>query len=94
MGAMCKTENISEKAEYYFTKFDSYANDTQVRDTVKLEPKLTNISGNHSCQVQLIIFTNSARTVSKPEGTIELGKKDNSTNTMSFQKFFIMEYFF
>ena len=94
MGAMCKTENISEKAEYYFTKFDSYANDTQVRDTVKLEPRLTNISGNHSCQVQLIIFTNSARTASKPGGTTELGKVDSSTNTMSFQKFFIMEYFF
>ena len=35
---MCKTEMISDKAEYYYTKFDSYANDTQVRDTVKLEP--------------------------------------------------------
>jgi len=94
MGAMCKTEMISDKAEYYYTKFDSYANDTQVRDTVKLEPKLKNISGNHSCQVQLIIFTNSARTASKTGGTTELGKIDYSTNIMSFQKFFIMEYFF
>ena len=91
---MCKTEMISDKAEYYYTKFDSYANDTQVRDTVKLEPKLKNISGNHSCQIQLIIFTNTARTASKLGGTTEAGKVDNMTNTMSFQKFFIMEYFF
>ena len=91
---MCKTEMISDKAEYYYTKFDSYANDTQVRDTVKLEPKLKNISGNHSCQVQLIIFTNTQRTASKPGGTTEPGKVDYNTNTMSFQKFFIMEYFF
>ena len=91
---MCKTEMISDKAEYYYTKFDSYANDTQVRDTVKLEPKFKNISGNHSCQVQLIIFTNTQRTASKPGGTTEPGKVDYNTNTMSFQKFFIMEYFF
>ena len=94
MGAMCKTEMISDKAEYYYTKFDSYANDTQVRDTVKLEPRFKNISGNHSCQVQLIIFTNTQRTASKPGGTTEPGKVDTNTNTMSFQKFFIMEYFF
>ena len=94
MGAMCKTELVSDKAEYYYTKFDSYANDTQVRDTVKLEPKLKNISGNQTCQIQLIIFTNTARTASKMGGTTEPGKVDISTNIMSFQKFFIMEYFF
>ena len=94
MGQMCQTNAISEKAEYYYTKFDSYANDTQVRDTVKLEPRLKNITGNQSCQVQLIIFTNSAKTASKPGGTTEPGKIDASTNIMSFQKFFIMEYFF
>ena len=94
MGQMCQTNAISEKAEYYYTKFDSYANDTQVRDTVKLEPKLKNISGNQSCQIQLIIFTNSARTASKMGGTTEPGKVDSNTNIMTFQKFFIMEYFF
>ena len=94
MGSMCESQPISEKAEYYYTKFDSYANDTQVRDTVKLEPKLKNISGNQSCQVQLIIFTNSQRTASKPGGTTEQGKVDTTNNIMTFQKFFIMEYFF
>ena len=94
MGQMCQTNAISERAEYYYTKFDSYANDTQVRDTVKLEPKLKNISGNHSVQVQLIIFTNSTLSAYKPGGTTEVGKIDLTTNIMSFQKFFIMEYFF
>ena len=94
MVSMCESQPISEKAEYYYTKFDSYANDTQVRDTVKLEPKLKNISGNQSCQVQLIIFTNSQRTASKPGGTTEQGKVDTTNNIMTFQKFFIMEYFF
>ena len=94
MGQMCQTNAISEKAEYYYTKFDSYANDTQVRDTVKLEPRLKNISGSQTCQVQLIIFTNSAKTASKTGGTTEPGRVDMNTNIMSFQKFFIMEYFF
>ena len=39
MGSMCESQPISEKAEYYYTKFDSYANYTQVRNTVKLHVK-------------------------------------------------------
>ena len=94
MGAMCQTRNVPTEAEYYYTKFDSYATDTQIRETVKLEPKIKNISGSNNCQIQLIIFTNTARTASKSGGTTDTGYVDSSTNTMSFQKFFIMEYFF
>ena len=94
MGAMCKTREVPTEAEYYYTKFDSYATDTQIRETVKLEPKIKNIGGSNSCQVQLIIFTNTSKTASKSGGTTDLGYVDSSSNTMSFQKFFIMEYFF
>ena len=94
MGAMCQTRDVPTQAEYYYTKFDTYATDTQIRETVKLEPKIKNISSPNNCQVQLIIFTNTARTASKSGGTTEQGMVDTSTNTMSFQKFFIMEYFF
>jgi hypothetical protein len=94
MGTMCKTRDVPTEAEYYYTKFDTYASDNQIRETVKLEPKIKNITGNNYCQVQLIIFTNQARTASKTGGTTEQGNVDSSTNTMSFQKFFIMEYFF
>ena len=94
MGQMCKTRDVPTEAEYYYTKFDSYATDTQIRETVKLEPKIKNITGSNSCQVQLIIFTNTSKTASKSGGTTDLGYVDSSTNTMSFQKFFIMEYFY
>ena len=94
MGAMCKTRDVPTEAQYFYTQFDSYARDTQVRDTVKLEPKLKNIHGSQSCQVQLIIFTDSSRMNSKSGGQTEQGTVNNSTNIMSFQKFFIMEYFF
>ena len=94
MGAMCKTRDVPTEAEYYYTKFDTYATDTQIRETVKLEPRIKNINSSQSCQVQLIIFTNTAKTASKSGGTTDLGVVDSSTNIMSFQKFFIMEYFF
>ena len=94
MGGMCKTVDVPTEAEYYYTKFDTYATDTQIRETVKLEPRIKNITGNASCQIQLIIFTNVAKTASKSGGTTDAGTVDSNTNIMSFQKFFIMEYFF
>ena len=94
MGNFCKTRELPTKAEYYYTKFDTYSIDTQIRETVKLEVKIKNINENENCQIQLIIFTNVSKTASKSGGKTEEGHFDSSTNTMSFQKFFIMEYFF
>ena len=85
---------FSEKAEYYYTKFDSYSADTQIKEKVKLEPKIINIKEKDSCQIQLIIFTNNERTAFKSGGITEEGIVDSSTNIMSFQKYFIMDYFF
>ena len=94
MGAMCKTRDVPTEAQYFITNFDSYARDNEVRDTVKLEPKLKNIHGSQNCQVQLIIFNDSERTSSKSGGQTDQGILDSSTNIMSFNKFFIMEYYF
>ena len=88
------TKDFSKKAEYYFTKFDSYSTDTQVKETVKLVPTLKNINDSNSCQIQLIIFTNYTKTAWKSGGITDLGYVDSTTNIMNFQKFFIMEYFF
>lgn len=93
MGQFCQTRNIPTDAEYFYTKFDTYGTDSTIRETVKLEPKIKNIMGG-GCQVQLIIFTNTAKTASKTGGTTEPGIVDNNTNTMSFHKFFVMEYLF
>ena len=94
MGAMCKTRDVPSEAQYFYTQFDSYARDTQVRDTVKLEPRIKNIHGSQNCQVQLIIFTDSNRIQFKSGGQTEVGTVNSSTNAINFQKFFIMEYFF
>ena len=94
MGQQCQTKNLQTGAQYYYTQFDSYARDTEVRDTVKLEPKIKNIQGYQNCQVELIIFLDSSRTSSRSGGQTETGAVDSSTNMINFQKFFVMEYYF
>ena len=94
MGAQCHTKNIPTDAQLFYTNFDSYARDTQVRDTVKLQPKIKNINGSQSCKVELIIFTDSNRNNYKSGGQTEKNSVESSTNTINFQKFFIMEYYF
>jgi len=93
MGAMCKTTDLPMEAQNFYTNFDSYARDTEVRDTVKMEVKLKNISGNQNCQIELIIVSsnNAVRSAGQTENSTVI---DSSNNTMSFKKFFIMEYFF
>ena len=58
------------------------------------KPIIKNISDSNQCQIQLIIFTNDSKTASKSGGITDLGTVDSSNNTMNFQKFFIMDYFF
>ena len=94
MGGVCQTKNISTEAEYFYTKFDSYATDSTIRETVRLEPSIKNAPSNLQCTVSLVIFTNSAKTASKAGGTTEEGYFDSSVNTIKFHKYFIMEYFF
>ena len=93
MGAMCKTTDLPMEAQNFYTNIESYARDTEVRDTVKMEVKLKNISGSQNCQIELIIINSNG--TSRSAGKTENGTViDTSNNTMSFQKFFIMEYFF
>jgi hypothetical protein len=90
---MCKTTDLPMEAQNFYTNIDSYARDTEVRDTVKMEVKLKNISGNQNCQIELIIINSNG--TSRSAGQTENGTViDTSNNTMSFQKFFVMEYFF
>ena len=61
---------------------------------VKLEPRLINIKGNPSCHIKLKIFTNSEKTAYEQGGTTDEGIIDKERDIMTFQKFFVMEYFF
>ena len=94
MGICGEVNQIPSAPEYFYTKFDAYIDNKNIKNNVKLEARLLNIKGDHSCQIKLNIFTNREKTASKTGGTTELGNVDGKTDTMSFQKFFVMEYYF
>ena len=54
---MCKTVDAPTEAEYFYTQFDQYGTDTQVKETVKIEPKLKNVIGSANCQIHLTNFS-------------------------------------
>ena len=95
MGVLCEVvHEIPKKPEYSYTKFDSFSTDRQVKNTVKLVPRILNIDSKNSCQIKLIIFTNDAKTAFKQGGKTDDGKVDPENNIMNFKKFFIMDYLF
>ena len=81
-----KTE-LSSKFEKKFIDIEPFKNN----NNVKLEPRLLNIKGKHSCQIKLKFLTEE--NLIKEEETEE-GFVDEETETMSFQKFFMMKYQF
>ena len=93
MGA-CETKNINTNAQYYFTNIENYSRDGEVRDTVKLQPKLKNFNRSGSCIIELVSFTDPQKTLHKSVGKTENASVDPNTNCIEFQKFFVVEYFF
>ena len=85
---------VPKKPEYSYTKFDAFTNDNKVKNHIKLEAKLLYIDKDYSCQIKLNIFTNKEKTAFKPGGTTEIGTIDKKNGIISFQKFFVMQYFF
>ena len=95
MGVPCsqcsEVHKIPKRPQYFYTKFDAFVGNNH---QVKLIPRLLNIKGNPSIQIKLKIFTNSEKTAYKQGGTTDEGVVDQKTCIMTFQKFFVMEYFF
>ena len=85
---------VPKKPEYSYTKFDAFNNNNKVKNHIKLEARLLNIDKDYSCQIKLNIFTNKEKTAFKPGGTTEIGSLDKKNGIISFQKFFVMQYFF
>jgi hypothetical protein len=65
-----------------------------MKELAKLEVKITNISSG-KCSVRLILFVNSQKAATLPGGgDTETSDYNSSTNSISFNKFFIVNYFF
>ena len=95
----CKTaEAVSPQAHYYFKQIQFEINagqdDANMKETCKIEVKINNMSSG-SCKVGLIQYTDSSRkTILKNEGETEYASVDSATNSIIFNKFYILNYFF
>ena len=90
MANICTKITIIPKNPVYYFQNKLFDSDKQI----KLEPRLLNLKDSLACQIKLIIFTNDDNTAFKEGGKTEESKTDEKTGTISFKKFFVMEYLF
>ena len=95
----CASEtNIPTQSKYYFKQLDYDINsgkeDPNMKETCKVEVKIKNISSG-KCKVRLVQYTDGTRnTILKNEGETEMASVDSNTNSIIFNHFYIMNYFF
>jgi len=95
----CRTEEkISVQPHYYFKQLEydinSGSEQSGMKELCKIEVKIENISSGN-CKVCLVQYTDSTRkTILKNEGETELASVDYQTNSIIFNKFYIINYFF
>ena len=101
MGA-CKTHASKIGAKYYFNDIDdainggNINNDKNIADLeqrVSLDCTLKNVDSSNNFKIELILYSDSQRKASKSGGFTELKAKDFN-NTITFEKFFAMPYYF
>ena len=89
--------SISTQEKYFFTQnqIDISGNQKDdMKEVAKLEVKITNISSGN-CSVSLVLYSDSQRRNRIPGGgNTERGGCDSSTNSISFNQFFTVNYYF
>ena len=86
--------SIPIEAKYCYNKNALDIGENEMKETAKIEVKINNISYG-SCRVKLILYADSSRTVTlQGGGETENSNCDSSTNSISFEKFFILNYYF
>ena len=90
-------ENVHKESQYFFKQIEydiNSGNNEDMKERCKLEVKINDLSYG-SCKVGLIQYTDNTRaTVLKNEGETETASYDSSSNSISFKKFFILNYYF
>ena len=103
MGA-CKTHGINTGAKYYFNNVQEVMNtggrigvnmdqNIAMEQRVSLICALKNVDSSNEFKIELIIYSDTQRKASKSGGFTEKRSKDMN-NTISFEQFFAMPYFF
>ncbi len=89
-------EKVPKESKYFFKQMEydinSGSND-DMKERCKIEVKISNVSSG-SCKISLVQYTdNTRKTILKKEGETETASV-NSSNSITFSKFFILNYYF
>ena len=87
-------QSLPTEAKYCFNKTALDIGENEMKETAKLEVKIKNISSG-SCKVKLVLYADSRRTITlQGGGETESSSCNSSTDSISFEKFFILNYYF
>ena len=87
-------QEIPKEEICYFKSIEGYIDDLSKSHKVKLHPQITNIFENKDIRIQLIYYLDSNKMKQKSYGEIGPGIFNSESNTITFQDFFIVDYFF
>ena len=102
----CKTKEINTGSKYYFNDFDDMStagvggvapgniNNAAMEQRVSLHITLKNVDALSEQKVELLTYSDSDRKFSKSAGFTENKAKSIEDNTIVFQQFFAIPYFF
>jgi hypothetical protein len=102
----CKTRQIDINSKYYFNNYDenilrggegaapTNINNAAMEQRVSLHISIKNVDSLNEHKVHLKIYTGNTRDFSKSMGFTENKAKDTTNNTIAFQQFFTIPYYF
>ena len=102
----CKTRKIDTDSKYYFNDIEDLStvgtggaipeniNNATMEQRVSLTIKIKNVDISSEHKVELITYSDSDRKISKSAGFTENKSKNIEDNTINFQQFFAIPYFF
>ena len=101
MGA-CKTRPLNTTAKYYFNEVEDEINgikkdlndkNKMMEQRVSLICTLKNVDSSNECKIELILYSDNERKISKSGGFTE-SKCKNEQNLVNFENFFAIPYYF
>ena len=103
----CKTKQINNGSKYYFNNFDDLSqastgggvaptdiNNVTMEQRVSLHISIKNVDLTSEHKVELLTYSDSDRKFSKSAGFTEKQTKNIVDNSIIFQQFFAIPYFF
>ena len=102
----CKTRKIDTDSKYYFNDIEDLStvgidgaipeniDNAKMEQRVSLTIKIKNVDISSEHKVELITYSDSDRKISKSAGFTENKAKNINDNTIVFQQFFAIPYFF